>query len=209
MQRHRYFRSVPFLVVTCLVLLATVVGAYSISANNTAHAAASATGNGTTYGDLQVVGDTTIVSGSTSNAQGSQIRPETDHNPQVAITATGTQTPGLPPPPTTNPNPSGRSVTSTNKGFFGFNGISHADQRNAGTGIYANAQFSLEPPDQGLCAGNGFVVEAVNNGVAVYNNHGTLLAGVEALSQFFGIAPEIIRPSGPYGPFISDPKCLY
>jgi hypothetical protein len=209
MQGHRYFRNIPFLVVTCLALLAALVGAYSVSAHNAAHAAPAAPGNGTTYGNLQVIGDTTIVSGSTTNAQGSQVQPETDSSPQVAVTASGSQTPGLPPPPTTNPNPTGRSVTSSNKDFFGFNGISHADQRTAGTGAYTNTQFSLEPPDQGLCAGNNFVVEAVNNGVAVYNNQGKILAGVEALSQFFAIAPEITRPGGLFGPFISDPKCLY
>ena len=30
-------------------------------------------------------------------------------------------------------------------------------------------QFSLEPPDQGLCAGNGFVIETVNDVIQVYN----------------------------------------
>ncbi len=209
MQGYRYFRSIPYLVVTCLALLAALGGVSSLSGSTIAHAATTATGGSTTYGNLQVIGDTTIVSGSSTNAQGSQVRPETDHSPQVAVASSGSGTPGLPPPPTKNPNPTGRNVTSSNKDFFGFNGISHADQRNAGTGIYTNTQFSLEPPDQGLCAGNSFVVEAVNNGVAVYSNHGKLLAGVEPLSQFFGVAPEIVRPSGPYGPFLSDPKCLY
>ena len=209
MKRHIYLRHVPYLVVTCLALLGVLIGVSSFSASTTAHAAATATGGGTTYGNLNVVGDTTIVSGSSANGQGLQVRPETDSSPQVAIAASGPQAPGLPPPPTANPNPAGRNVTSSNQGFFGFNGISHYDQRNAGTGIYTNTQFSLEPPDQGLCAGNGFVVEAVNNGIAVYNNGGKMLAGVEALSQFFGIAPETVRPNGPFGPFISDPKCLY
>ena len=54
----------------------------------------------------------------------------------------------------------------------GFNGLSHLDQRNAGTGIYANTNPSMEPPDQGLCVGNGFVVEPINVALAVYNENG-------------------------------------
>lgn len=111
--------------------------------------------------------------------------------------------------PTTAPNPNAYPVTSANDQFSGFNGVSHADQRLAGTGVYANTQFSLEPPDQGLCAGNGFVIDAVNNAMAIYDNNGNLLSGPTAMSQFFGFAPEIDRTTGVTGPFISDPKCYY
>ena len=208
MQKPLYFRRFLYMAVTSFTLVAAM-GVLSFSHSANVLAAATAGGGSTTFGNLQVVGDTTIVSGGSTNASGSQVRPETDRSPQVAVTGSSGSGAGLPPPPTTNPNPAGRNVTSVNKDFYGFNGISHYDQRNAGTGAYINTQFSLEPPDQGLCAGNGFVVEAVNNGIAVYNNSGKILAGVEALSQFFAIAPEFVRPSGPYGPFISDPKCLY
>src|SRR5215510_2154892 len=51
------------------------------------------------------------------------------------------------------PSPAGTPVVSSAGRATGFNGLSHADQRNAGTGIYTNTQFSLEPPDQGLCVG--------------------------------------------------------
>ncbi len=116
----------------------------------------------------------------------------------------------LPPPPTAVPNPRGGPVIDASSRVFGFSGLTHLDQRVAGTGIYTNTQFSLEPPDQGLCAGNGFVVEAVNNAIAVYDQSGNLVAGPEALSQFWGLAPEVIRNTPPiYGQFISDPKCAY
>jgi hypothetical protein len=94
-------------------------------------------------------------------------------------------------------------------GFSGFPGLTHYDQRFAGTGSYTNTQFSLEPPDQGLCVGNGFVMEAVNVALAVYNPSGTRLSGPTALNQFYGLAPEVVRPSGPFGPFTSDPKCYF
>lgn len=116
---------------------------------------------------------------------------------------------GLPPPPTAVPNPKGSSVIDSSSSVFGFNGLTHLDQRVAGTGIYTNTQYSLEPPDQGLCAGGGFVVEAINNAISVYDASGNLLSGPEALSQFWGLAPEINRVTGVTGQFVSDPKCVY
>ncbi len=107
------------------------------------------------------------------------------------------------------PMPSGNAVTVTNSGFAGFDGLTHRDQRFAGTGIYKNTQFSVEPPDQALAVGNGFVLEGVNNGLAVFDASGTVLSGPTTMSQFFGVAPEIVRPSGPFGPFISDPKAYF
>jgi hypothetical protein len=110
----------------------------------------------------------------------------------------------------TTPTPKPKTVLGPTAGFTGFNGLSHFDQRFAGTGIYTNTQFSLEPPDQGLCTGNGFVMESVNNALAVYDKGGNLLEGPVANSQFFGLAPEVIRSTPPiFGPFISDPKCYY
>jgi hypothetical protein len=92
-------------------------------------------------------------------------------------------------------------------GFHGFNGLSHVEQRTANNGN----QFSLEPPDQGLCAGNGFVVETVNDVIEVYNTHGLPLVGVEDMNTFFGFAAAVDRTVTPriFGPFLSDPRCFY
>lgn len=107
------------------------------------------------------------------------------------------------------PRPTGNTVTATNSGFFGFDGITHRDQRLAGTGIYTNTQFSSEPPDQGLAVGNGFVLEIVNDALAVYDTSGNLLSGPTAANQFFGFAPAVVRPSGPFGPDTYDPKAYF
>src|ERR1700730_19373355 len=115
----------------------------------------------------------------------------------------------LPPPPTTIPNPQGSDVIDSSSSTFGFAGLTHHDQRVAGTGVYTNTQFSLEPPDQGLCAGGGFVVEADNNAISIYDTSGHLLSGPEALSQFWGLVPEVNRTTGVRGQFLSDPKCVY
>src|ERR1700730_16306453 len=87
-------------------------------------------------------------------------------------------------------------------------GLNHHDQRTADNGN----QFSLEPPDHGLCVGNGFVVEAVNNAIRVRSaNSNQPVSGVTALNRFFGFASEINRSAAPgqpvFGPFLSDPQC--
>jgi hypothetical protein len=104
-----------------------------------------------------------------------------------------------------SPSPSPNPVAGSNPGFFGFNALSHYDQRTTNGGN----QFSIEPPDQGLCVGNGFVVEALNDVVAVYHADGTLAAGPTAINLVFGYPAEFIRPAGPFGPELSDPRCLY
>jgi hypothetical protein len=103
------------------------------------------------------------------------------------------------------PTPASNPIVSPNS-VNGFSGITHRDQRLADNGN----QFSLEPPDQGLAAGNGFVVEAVNNAIAVYDTAGNLLAGPMALNRFFGLSSEVVRSNPPvFGPFISDPRVYF
>ncbi|HET7387530.1 MAG TPA: hypothetical protein VFJ19_12785 [Nocardioidaceae bacterium] len=87
-------------------------------------------------------------------------------------------------------------------------GLTMKDQRLSNGGN----SFSIEPPDQGLCTGNGYVIEAVNNVFAVYKG-GSMVGGPQSLDPFWnnGTA-EIDRSNAPdyvYGPFISDPKCYY
>ncbi len=95
-----------------------------------------------------------------------------------------------------------------NASVRGFIGLTHLDQWSAGTGIYADSQFIAEPPDQGLAVGNGFVLEAVNTALAVYDQRGRLLAGPTAFNQFFGLAPEI-SATGEFGDFVTDPECYF
>ena len=107
------------------------------------------------------------------------------------------------------PSPPGTPVASGPGAATGFNGLSHLDQRMAGTGSYANTQPSLEPPDQGLCVGNGFVVEPINVAFTVYTESGTQVTGVTALNQFYKRSPALNRVTGATGDFLSDPKCYW
>jgi hypothetical protein len=110
----------------------------------------------------------------------------------------------------TLPTPRPQNVVRAGWDTSGFQGLTHYDQRFAGTGVYQNTQFSLEPPDQALCAGHGFVMEAINNAIAVFRADGDRVAGPEALSQFYHLQPEVIRSTPVvYGQFISDPRCYY
>lgn len=107
------------------------------------------------------------------------------------------------------PTASGTPIVSGT--FFSFLGLTHRNQRRAGTGSYTNTQFSIEPPDQGLAVGNGLVLEVVNNVMAVYSaSSGASVAGPEPMNQFFGLAPAIRRTAPPvFGPFLSDPKAYF
>jgi hypothetical protein len=86
-----------------------------------------------------------------------------------------------------------------------FDGLDHFDQRTANGGN----QFSVEPPDQGLCVGNGFVMETVNDVIRIFDTSGNPLSGVVDQNTFYGYAPAINRTTGKSGPFVTDPSCLY
>jgi hypothetical protein len=105
---------------------------------------------------------------------------------------------------------------------FGFTGLNHYQQRYSRGGN----QFSLEPPDQGLCVGKGYELEVVNNVLNIYNTSGqsvlpdntatNIVAGFPRnvnhaidLNSFYGYPPAVIRTTGRRGQFVTDPSCLY
>ena len=46
-----------------------------------------------------------------------------------------------------------------------------------------SAATAVEPPDQGLCVGNGYIVEAVNDVMNVFNASGTGYTGASGKSR--------------------------
>ena len=117
---------------------------------------------------------------------------------------------------------SGRRSESNPEFVTGFEGINHYQQRYTRGGN----QFSLEPPDQALCAGRGYVMEVVNDALNVYNAEGqsvlpdntvtNVVAGFPRnvnhtidLNSFYGYVPAINRTTRIRGPSPSDPSCLY
>src|SRR5438270_2863627 len=103
-----------------------------------------------------------------------------------------------------------------------FEGLNFYQQRYARGGN----QFSVEPPDQGLCAGNGFELEAVNDVLNVFNSAGqsvlpdntatNIVGGFPRnvnhavdLNSFYGYPPAVNRSTGVRGQFVTDPSCYY
>ena len=108
----------------------------------------------------------------------------------------------------TVPVTAGQGVSSTGplSVLSTFDGLNHRQQRRANGGN----QFTLEPPDQGLCVGNGLVMEIINDVMRVYNPDGTAAKGVEDLNTFFGYPPAIIRGTpNVFGQFVTDPSCYF
>jgi hypothetical protein len=83
---------------------------------------------------------------------------------------------------------------SAGKGVSGFVGLTGPEQ------AVANGGIDLEPPDQGLCAGQGYVVDFINNAFAIYNPAGDVEEGP---------LPSYALFDQPSNSFFSDPRCYY
>jgi hypothetical protein len=86
-----------------------------------------------------------------------------------------------------------------------FDGLNAWDQRYANGGN----QFQFEPPDQGLCVGNGYILESVNTVLHVYDTKGKALGSAIDLHTFYGYPAEYDRNTGLLGPYLTDPSCLF
>jgi hypothetical protein len=63
-----------------------------------------------------------------------------------------------------------------------------------------NFGAEFEPPDQGLCAGNGFVVDMVNSAYRVYDTKGATIAGPFNINKPFRDG---------FKEYTSDPRCYF
>ena len=114
---------------------------------------------------------------------------------------------------------SGKKAKSNPQFKTGFEGLNLFQQRYARGGN----QFTVEPPDQALCVGNGYVVEAVNDVLNVFNTSGqsvlpdntatNIVAASRPnvnhavdLNSFYGYAPAINRATGVRGPVRDRPE---
>lgn len=83
---------------------------------------------------------------------------------------------------------------STGKLLQNFNGVSSLDSE------VTNFGADFEPPDQGLCVGNGFVIDAVNSAFTIYQTNGNVVLGPLNVNVLFdeGLTQ-----------FTSDPRCYF
>ena len=88
------------------------------------------------------------------------------------------------------------AVTSASLGrvMHNFNGTSSLDSE------VTNFDAKFEPPDQGLCVGNGFVLEPVNSAYTIFKPNGTVVRGPFNVNDLFNEGSE---------EFTSDPRCYY
>lgn len=89
---------------------------------------------------------------------------------------------------------SSSQVASTGTLLQGFNGVSSRDS------AVTNFGAEFEPPDQGLCVGNNFVVEPVNSAFTIYRDNGTVVAGPFNVNKLFAEG---------FKQFTSDPRCYF
>jgi hypothetical protein len=110
-------------------------------------------------------------------------------------------TPGL-----GTPTSSGKRAKSNPELVLSFEGVNHRDSRLAFNGN----QFSGEPADQGVCVGNGFILESVNSALRVYSAEtGAPVSKVLSLNEFYGFPPAINRSTFVYGPFTFYISCHF
>jgi hypothetical protein len=104
--------------------------------------------------------------------------------------------------PTKPTQVAGPSAASPFKVAASFNGLDALDSETVNL-------FDLEPPDQGMCAGHGKVLEVLNDVVGVYDGSGTLLTAPISLNAFYGYGPAFDATSNTFGPFMTDPSCVF
>ncbi|HLX47155.1 MAG TPA: hypothetical protein VKS82_02375 [Streptosporangiaceae bacterium] len=83
---------------------------------------------------------------------------------------------------------------ATRSPLVSFNGVSSRDSE------FTNYNLEFEPPDQGLCQGHGFVLEAVNSAYRIYRTSGKSVRGPFNINDLFNVGGK---------EFTSDPRCWF
>ena len=110
-----------------------------------------------------------------------------------------------PSPPSVSCEPLGAgcdSIRSSSGGAVGVKGLNAVDSSTQSPDVIKYVG-DIEPPDQGLCAGNGYVVETNNLGeVLIFNKNLVRLSSVIPLDTIMGLQQRGWSSGG-------DPSCLY
>lgn len=150
-------------------------------------------------------------------ASGSGIASQEEFSEEPADDATPNSFSG-----TINLTPSSGKAKSHPTFNVGWEGLNLYQQRYARQGN----QLTLEPPDQALCVGNGYELEATNDVLNIFDSagHSTLPDNTASnivsgfprdvnhavdLNSFYGYPPAINRATGVEGPELTDPTCIY
>ena len=88
----------------------------------------------------------------------------------------------------------GAAATNTSSPLVNFNGVGSRDSQ------VTNFEQMFEPPDQGLCEGNGFILEPVNSAYRIFSTAGKSLRGPFNVNDLFNVGAK---------EFTSDPRCWF
>ena len=192
----RYRKVLPFLAAVVLIMSLVPVAA----------------ADGPTTRQIPAGGTTSIRAGveGADGLQQPELRPRRQHQGEAGEfnrVRPGFKNGKFPKNPLDAPTVASSALAGSNPELaLSFDGLNHRNQRLANGGN----QFSLEPPDQALCVGNGYVVEVVNSVLRVYaGTSGAALTGVQDLNTFFGYPAAINRTTFEFGPQVIDPVCYY
>ena len=192
----RYRKILPFLAAVVLIMSLVPVAA----------------ADGPTTRQIPAGGTTSIRAGveGADGLQQPELRPRRQHQGEAGEfnrVRPGFKNGKFPKNPLDAPTVASSALAGSNPELaLSFDGLNHRNQRLANGGN----QFSLEPPDQALCVGNGYVVEVVNSVLRVYaGTSGAALTGVQDLNTFFGYPAAINRTTFEFGPQVIDPVCYY
>jgi hypothetical protein len=86
------------------------------------------------------------------------------------------------------------AAAATSSPGVNFNGVSSRDSQ------FTNYNAEFEPPDQGLCEGNGFILEPVNSAYRIYRTTGKSIRGPFNINDLFNVGG---------AEFTSDPRCWF
>jgi hypothetical protein len=87
-----------------------------------------------------------------------------------------------------------RAAATTAPALSNFNGTSSRDSE------FTNYGLEFEPPDQGVCEANGFVLEPVNSAYRIFLTNGKSIRGPFNINDLYNVGGK---------EFTSDPRCWY
>jgi hypothetical protein len=156
----------------------------------------------TNIGKLKLIGKTALRTSSlkTSSIQATSPAPLGHDYSKPTTAQSASQIPSA-----SSDSLSGSGGATSAKGLNAFD----SGQSNSISGF---GPLDVEPPDQGLCVGNGYALEAVNLAVQTYNSTTFApVSGVTPLADLVGypISQQFGVSSVGGGYILSDPRCLY
>jgi len=200
-------RSARFTAAAGLAVGAVLASQLAAAAAASPPSASSTTsGTGGTAATIHLRGSSSVFPTPTTGSSGGAVNLTEDgtlmrfgaisHSPRPAVVSSGGQRRLASATAIYPPSVTPTAVLSTRPGLrTTWAGLDEADNDRVGPG-------SLEPPDQGLCVGNGKVLEIINDTAQVFSTSGGEVSPAVNIAGLFGYSSDS-------SPFITDPSCVF